>query len=62
MNPVRKQWNGAAAIVNQDDKLLMIKSKDAGTWSVPSCGIEAAESPEEHVFARLGRKQDFMFK
>lgn len=47
MNPVRKQWNGAAAIVNRDDKLLMIKSKDTGTWSVPSGGIETGESPEE---------------
>lgn len=47
MNPVRKQWNGAAAVIFQDDKLLMIKSKDTGTWSVPSGGIETGESPEE---------------
>lgn len=47
MDPVRKQWDGAAAIVIQDDKLLMIKSKDTGTWSVPSGGIEVGESPKE---------------
>lgn len=47
MTPDRKRWNGAAAVVFQDDKLLMIKSKDIGTWSVPSGGIETGESPEE---------------
>lgn len=47
MDPVRKQWDGAAAIVIQGDKLLMIKSKDTGTWSVPSGGIEVGESPEK---------------
>lgn len=47
MDLVRKSWNGAAVIVVQDDKLLMIRAKDSVSWSVPSGGIELGESPEE---------------
>lgn len=46
MGMIRQKWSGAAAIVVQEDKLLMIKSKDTGSWSVPSGGLEAGESPE----------------
>ena len=47
MDIVRKKWCGAAAIVIQSDKLLMIKSKDTGSWSIPSGEVEAGESPKE---------------
>ncbi|KOF09062.1 phosphohydrolase [Planococcus glaciei] len=43
----RKIWHGAAALVMQEHKLLMVKAKESGKWSIPSGGIEKGESPEQ---------------
>jgi 8-oxo-dGTP diphosphatase len=40
-------WNGAAAVIIADNKMLMVKEKESMGWSIPSGGIEAGESPEQ---------------
>ncbi|MGG0655360.1 NUDIX hydrolase [Rummeliibacillus pycnus] len=44
---MQKFWNGAAAIIMSDNKLLMVRGKDTSSWSVPSGGIENGETAEE---------------
>ncbi|MFJ8261100.1 NUDIX hydrolase [Rummeliibacillus sp. NPDC094406] len=42
-----KFWNGAAAIIMSDNKLLMARGKGTSSWSIPSGGIEDGETAEE---------------
>ncbi|MFJ7730625.1 NUDIX hydrolase [Lysinibacillus sp. NPDC097231] len=42
-----KIWNGASAIVINDHKVLMVRSKGTNSWGVPSGEIENNEKPEE---------------
>ena len=47
LNEAQKFWNGAAAIIMSDNKLLMVRGKGTSSWSIPSGGIEAGETAEE---------------
>ncbi|AQQ53470.1 NUDIX domain-containing protein [Planococcus lenghuensis] len=51
MTAARKKWRGAAAIIVLENKMLMVKEKETGGWSIPSGGIEEGEFPE-HAYIR----------
>ena len=42
-----KIWNGASAIVIKDNHVLMVRTKNSNSWSVPSGGVEANETAKE---------------
>ena len=42
-----KIWNGASAIVIKDNKVLMVRTKDSTSWSVPSGEVENGETTKE---------------
>ena len=42
-----KVWNGASAIVIKDNLVLMVRTKNSNSWSVPSGGVEANETAKE---------------
>ena len=42
-----KIWNGASAIVIKDNCVLMVRTKNSNSWSVPSGGVEANETAKE---------------
>ncbi len=43
-----KKWSGAAAVcLNENNKLLMVRSYGSDAWAIPSGGIEEGETPEE---------------
>lgn len=43
-----EKWSGSAAIcINEYQQVLMVRSKDADLWAVPSGGMEAEETPEQ---------------
>ncbi|WP_042475251.1 NUDIX hydrolase [Bacillus ndiopicus] len=42
-----KIWNGAAAIIIKDEKILMVRAKNTNSWSVPSGEIEDGETSKE---------------
>lgn len=55
----RKSWNGAAALLVHEHKLLMIKAKESGKWSIPSGGIEGGESPEQACMREVWEETGF---
>ena len=42
-----KTWNGASAIVIKDNNVLMVRTKNSTSWSVPSGEVENGETTEE---------------
>lgn len=42
-----KLWNGASAIIIKDNCVLMIRTKNSNSWSIPSGGVEVGETVEE---------------
>lgn len=58
MSDSREVWNGAAGIVLEEGKLLMVKEKESSGWIIPSGGIENGESPEQ----KFGKRQDLKQK
>ena len=42
-----KIWNGASAIVIKDNHILMVRTKNSNSWSVPSGEVEANETAKE---------------
>ena len=42
-----KIWNGSSAIVIKDNHVLMVRTKNSNSWSVPSGGVEANETAKE---------------
>jgi len=42
-----KLWNGASAIIIKDNSVLMIRTKNSNSWSIPSGGVEVGETVEE---------------
>ncbi|WP_215112729.1 NUDIX hydrolase [Exiguobacterium sp. s63] len=54
-----KQWIGSAALcINEERKVLLVKSRDVQQWSLPSGGLEVGETPEQccqrEVFEETG--------
>lgn len=59
MDGQRKSWNGAAALIMLEHKLLLIKAKESGKWSIPSGGIEEGESPEQACMREVWEETGF---
>lgn len=47
MKEMKEVWNGAAAVIIKENKILMVQHKESMNWSVPSGGIEYGENPEQ---------------
>lgn len=54
-----KNWNGAAAIIVADCKILMVKEKETMCWSVPSGEIEQGETPEQACIREVWEETGF---
>ena len=52
-------WNGSAAIVIQENKVLMIRAKNKNSWGVPSGGIEVGETPQQACLRELWEETGF---
>ncbi|KGR82154.1 NUDIX domain-containing protein [Lysinibacillus odysseyi] len=39
-----KKWDGSAAVVIKEGRLLMVRAKGSSAWSIPSGGIEDNET------------------
>ena len=59
MDGQRKSWNGAAALIMLEHKLLMIKAKESCKWSIPSGGIEEGESSEQACMREVWEETGF---
>ncbi|WP_235318367.1 NUDIX hydrolase [Planococcus sp. CAU13] len=59
MSGLREVWNGAAGIVFDEGKILMVKDKDSKGWSIPSGGIENGESPEQACIREIWEETGF---
>lgn len=52
-------WKGAAAVVMENGRLLMIKSTETNAWSIPSGGIEQGETPEQACIREVWEETGF---
>ena len=55
----QKRWRGAAGVVIEGDKILMVKSKTSGKWSIPSGEIETSESPQQACMREVWEETGF---
>nr|WP_258048443.1 MULTISPECIES: NUDIX hydrolase [unclassified Planococcus (in: firmicutes)] len=55
----KKVWQGAAGVVIDQDKILMVKSKASGKWSIPSGEIETGESPQQACVREVWEETGF---
>lgn len=55
-------WNGASAIIIDNKKVLMVRSKGTNRWGVPSGGIEKGETPEETCIREIWEETGFVAK
>lgn len=42
-----KKWDGSAAVVIKEGRLLMVRAKGSSAWSIPSGGIEDNETAKD---------------
>lgn len=59
MEKVNKIWNGAAAIIVENNRILMVKEKESMNWSVPSGEIEKDENPEQACIREVWEETGF---
>lgn len=59
MDVSREVWNGAAGIVINEDRILMVRGKETGSWSIPSGGIENGESPQQACLREVWEETGF---
>ena len=59
MRKTRIKWNGAAAIIIRENKLLMVKEKGMEGWSIPSGGMEEGETPEAACIREVWEETGF---
>ena len=59
MKEAKKYWRGAAGVVIESGKILMVKSKTSGKWSIPSGEIEIGESPQEACVREVWEETGF---
>lgn len=52
-------WKGAAAVVMENGRLLMIKSTETNAWSIPSGGLEEGETPEQACIREVWEETGF---
>jgi len=55
----REVWNGAAGIVINEDRILMVRGKETGSWSIPSGEIENGESPQQACVREVWEETGF---
>lgn len=59
-----KIWNGASAIIIQDNKVLMVRGKGTDSWGVPSGEIEEGETAQDtcirEIFEETGYKAEIL--
>ena len=48
-----KVWNGAAAVVIRENKVLMVRTRNTNSWAVPSGGVEVRETPQQACLREL---------
>ncbi|MDS8762056.1 NUDIX domain-containing protein, partial [Streptococcus pneumoniae] len=59
MEDIKKVWQGSAGVVIDQDKILMVKSKASGKWSIPSGEIETGESPQQACIREVWEETGF---
>ena len=52
-------WRGAAGVVIDRDKILMVKSKTSSKWSIPSGEIELGETPQQACVREVWEETGF---
>ena len=57
-----KIWNGASAIVIKDNKVLMVRTKDSTSWSVPSGEVENGETTKETCLREILEETGYVAK
>lgn len=57
-----KLWNGASAIINKDNRILMIRTKDSNSWNIPSGGVEVGETAEEACIREISEETGYETK
>ena len=57
-----KVWNGASAIIIKDNRVLMIRTKDSNSWSIPSGGVEVGETAEEACIREITEETGYVAK
>ena len=57
-----KKWNGAAAVVIEDGRLLMVRGKGSSAWSIPSGGIEDNETSESACIREVWEETGYHVK
>lgn len=57
-----KLWNGASAIIIKDNCVLMIRTIDSNSWSIPSGGVEDGETLEEACIREVAEETGYEVK
>lgn len=57
-----KLWNGASAIIIKDNCVLMIRTIDSNSWSIPSGGVEVGETLEEACIREVAEETGYEVK
>ncbi|AWE07735.1 NUDIX hydrolase [Lysinibacillus sp. 2017] len=57
-----KVWNGASAIIIKDNRVLMIRTKDSNSWSIPSGGVEVGETSREACIREIAEETGYEAK
>lgn len=57
-----KLWKGASAIIIKDHCVLMIRTKDSNSWSIPSGGVEDGETAEEACIREVAEETGYEAK
>lgn len=57
-----KLWNGASAIIIRDNRVLMIRTMDSNSWSIPSGGVEDGETVEEACIREVAEETGYEVK
>ncbi|MBM7665999.1 8-oxo-dGTP diphosphatase [Solibacillus kalamii] len=57
-----KLWNGASAIIIKDNRVLMIRTIDSNSWSIPSGGVEDGETVEEACIREVAEETGYEVK
>ncbi len=57
-----KVWNGASAIIIKGNSVLMIRTKNSNSWSIPSGGVEVGETAEEACIREIAEETGYEAK
>lgn len=57
-----KVWNGATAILIKDNRVLMIRTKNSNSWSIPSGGVEVGETAAEACIREVAEETGYEAK